>query len=125
MSAGDAVSPQQFFHATDAHLNPGDVIKPGHKPPGTGGHSDDFDELGHHNFTWMFPNRDHVRSYGRHTYQVEPIGLHHPYSFDLARTGDASMRTSELAEDRPHAVVALGGARVIKKITAPNIGDTK
>jgi hypothetical protein len=131
MTASDHLGPQ-FYHSTDAELKPGDVLQPGHpiknpKRPS----SNDFKELGHHNFTWMTTTKPHPNnlggSYGRNNYQVEPIGLHAPYSFKLGKTGDLQDRDMDEDERLGSSWVSLGGAKVIRKVgdEEPRIGDTK
>lgn len=132
MSAGDHVSPQQFYHSTDAGLKPGDVIEPGHKIENPNRpSSDDFKEYGHHNFTWMTTVKPHPNvngGYGRNHYEVEPMGLHHPYSFNLAKTGTRIRpNTDPPRNDEGSNWVSLAGAKVVRKVNddEPRIGDTK
>jgi hypothetical protein len=134
MTAKDAVNPLQFYHSTDAELNPGDVIEPGHKINNPNRpSSDDFKEYGHHNFTWMTTVKPHPNAkygYGANHYEVEPLGLHHPYSFSVARgkPRDPAERNEGKPTQRTDKTwVSLAGAKVLRKVgdDEPRIGDTQ
>lgn len=135
MAASESLG-RQFYHSTDSELQPGDVITPGHRRPRGHHASDDFPEYGHTNFTWMTTEKpgtqygrpgQAIGGYGRNHYEVEPLGLHHPYSFHLAKTGyKRTMNERAFPEHQPNWV-SLGGARVIRKLgdDEPRVGDTR
>jgi hypothetical protein len=129
MTAKDAINPLQFYHSTDSELNSGDVLKPNHPVGNTSRpSSDDFKEYGHHDFTWMTTVKPHPKAqygYGKNHYEVEPMGLHHPYSFDVAR---GHKRTMQDANPNMNSTwVSLAGAKVLRKVgdEEPRIGDTQ
>ncbi len=131
MAAHESLGPQ-FYHSTNSELKPGDVIQPGHRRDDDSFHfSDDFKELGHHNFTWMTTEKPGVYGgkYGKNSYEVEPLGLHHPYSFQLAKSGERTtterMQERSSGNDHRTAWVSLAGAKVIRKVGDDQADDVQ
>jgi hypothetical protein len=58
MSASDHLSPGQFFHASNAEFEPGDMVEPGHPA----------------RHVYAGTDASKVGFFGRNTYQVEPTG---------------------------------------------------
>jgi len=77
MSAQDNLSPQQFYHGTQACLSPGDVIQ----PASVLGKDVNFPGLSSPEHAYVATDRRDARWYGRHggsypdanVYSVEPI----------------------------------------------------
>lgn len=109
-----ALSHRQFFHGTDAKLQPGDLIHPNYK--GDIGHNTEHPE--HSDFVWMSNRLRDADWYARrrsqvkktdppgHVYQVEPTGLHGPA--DLDQPGPKTKSNT--------AHVSLAPARVIREV---------
>jgi len=69
MPADEHLGPQ-FFHGTDAELEPGAVLRPG-KEVGKNNWGNE-EASGHH--VWMLTDPDYASAYGRHVYEVKPEG---------------------------------------------------
>jgi len=80
MAAADHLSPR-LFHSTNADLQPGDLIHPGHQheDPADYHWGDDYKNIGHRDFTWASAGKPKT-SFGSRHYEVEPTGLAHPYT---------------------------------------------
>jgi hypothetical protein len=69
MSASDHLSPGQFFHASNAEFEPGDMVEPGHPARHVYTHGQ---ASGQHVYAGTDASK--VGFFGRNTYQVEPTG---------------------------------------------------
>lgn len=91
--------------------------------------SDDYADVGHSNFTWMKEGTEHDpvhdSFYGKHTYEVEPQGLHAPYDLALAYGNSKNNRSINRVANQPTWIThgttwaSLGGAKVIRKVPKP------
>lgn len=105
------LSPRQFFHGTNAELQPGDMLHPNHKE----GYNKERPD--HSDFVWMANNvkdadwyaKQRVQTKGTgapgHVYEVEPQGLHAPA--DTLTPGKKSAT----------AHVSLAPAKVIRELS--------
>jgi hypothetical protein len=104
----------KLYHGSNQEFNVGDEIKPGgmvpqsvKSRPGSIGEtsrwSDDFSELGHHDFVWSTDSPEHTGTYGKNLYQVEPQGLTARYTYP--QTGKVS----------PHFHVSLAPMKVVRR----------
>jgi Rifampin ADP-ribosyl transferase len=107
------LSSRQFFHGTDAQLQPGDMLHPNHSTEGFNKERPD-----HTDFVWMsnrvkdadwYANRrsgtpTRTGTSGGHVYEVEPQGLHAPA--DTLTPGKKSNSTH----------VSLAPAKVIREV---------
>jgi len=97
---GDVRNPQQFFHGSDHEFAPGDEVLSG-------------DELGEGNFATPHPGNVYMtnssrgaRDWGKHAYEVEPVG-------EVSSTGYLGGRSVK-GEPERHFVAPK--ARVIRKV---------
>ena len=120
MAAEEHLNGQQFFHGSNQEFQPGDYINPGVMVPkeidsreskggsNPGRWSNDFKHLGHDQFVWMTKNPENA-SYGKNFYQVEPEGLTHSYSHELANGG------SRRAYENTQTHVSLAPVKVLRR----------
>lgn len=102
MTANESLGEQfKLYHGSNQEFNVGDEVKPGDMVPpnihsrpgsefGTPRWSDDFSELGHHNFVWSTSSPEHTGMYGKNLYEVQPQGLTERYTY---KTGTKSKDT--------------------------------
>ena len=98
MAAHDSLSPDQFYHGTNAELAPGDMVQPNypkHDDPVWANH-------GHSDFVWSSPLPREASVYGDNVYEVEHTGLTGLYKHNTPIS---------------QAHVSLAPMRVIRKVS--------
>jgi hypothetical protein len=96
----DVRNPQQFFHGSDHEFNPGDEVLPGN-------------ELEESNFATLHPGNVYMtnswrgaRDWGKHSYEVEPVGEPTSIGFGSGRRAQGGYETHFVAPK----------AKVIRKV---------
>ena len=96
MTASESLGEQfKLYHGSNQEFNVGDEVKPGDMVPrsvksrqsvdpnrySSSRWSDDFAELGHHNFVWSSSHPENTGMYGKNLYEVKPQGLTERYTY--------------------------------------------
>jgi hypothetical protein len=112
MAAEDALEHRQFYHGTNAALQPGDMLHPNHTAEGFNKQHPE-----HSDFVWMTNQLKDADWYARrrtqkkqtdppgHVYEIEPQGLHAP----------ADTLTPGKKSNTAH--VSLAPAKVIREVS--------